>query len=61
MPRVERRLPALLSLPEQLPRVDLEEHKTRYRTLLSIAKQYREHLERFGTVKMWRPKVLTPS
>jgi len=49
--------PALLSLPEQLPRVDFEEHKTRYRTLLSIAKQYREHPERFGVVKMWRPKA----
>ena len=51
--------PALLSLSEQLPRVDYEEHKTRYRTMLSIAKQYREHPERFGVVKMWRPKALT--
>ena len=48
--------PMLLTLPEALPRVDYEEHKTRYRTLLSIAKQYREHPERFGVVKMWRPK-----
>jgi hypothetical protein len=30
---------ALLDLPEQMPRVDFEEHKTRYRTLLSIARQ----------------------
>ena len=49
--------PALLSLPEPLPRVDYEEHKTRYRTLLSIATQYREHPERFGVVKMWRAKT----
>jgi hypothetical protein len=48
--------PMLLGLPEELPRVDFEEHKTRYRTLLSIAKQYRAHPERFGVVKMWRPK-----
>ena len=48
--------PALLTLPEELPEVDFEEHKTRYRTLLSIAKQYREHPERFGVVKMWRPR-----
>jgi hypothetical protein len=49
--------PMLLTLPETLPRVDYEEHKTRYRTLLSIAKQYRENPERFGVVKVWRPKA----
>jgi hypothetical protein len=49
--------PMLLALPEALPRVDFEEHKTRYRTLLAIAKQYRAHPEHFGVVKMWRPKV----
>ena len=47
--------PMLLNLPDELPRVDYEEHKTRYRTLLSIAKQYRENPERFGVVKVWRP------
>ena len=29
--------PMLLNLPDELPRVDFEEHKTRYRTLLAIA------------------------
>jgi hypothetical protein len=47
---------ALLELPEQMPRVDVEEHRTRYRTLLAIARQYRQHPERFGIVKVWRPK-----
>jgi hypothetical protein len=51
--------PALLSLPERPPRVDFEEHKTRYRTLLSIARQYREHPERFGVVQMWRAKAVS--
>jgi len=48
--------PMLLSLPEAMPRVDYEEHKTRYRTLQRIAKIYRKHPERFGIVKVWRPK-----
>jgi hypothetical protein len=52
--------PMLLSLPEAPPRVDFEEHKTRYRTLLSIAKQYRERPEHFGLVKVWRPKHAGP-
>jgi hypothetical protein len=47
--------PMLLELPEELPRVDFEEHKTRYRTLLAIAREYRAHPERFGVVKVWRP------
>ena len=50
---------ALLELSEEMPRVDYEEHKTRYRTLLSIAQQYRTNPERFGIVKVWRPKQVT--
>ena len=46
----------LLNLPEDMPRVDFEEHKTRYRTLLAIKREYRAHPERFGIVKVWRPK-----
>lgn len=53
--------PMLLALPAELPRVDFEEHKTRYRTLLSIAQQYRQHPERFGMVKVWRPPAGAPS
>jgi hypothetical protein len=48
--------PMLLALSEELPRVDYEEHKTRYRTLLAVAREYRAHPERFGVVKVWRPK-----
>lgn len=48
--------PMLLDLPDDMPRVDFDEHKTRYLTLLAIAKQYRAHPERFGIVKVWRPK-----
>jgi hypothetical protein len=48
--------PMLLDLPDHLPRVDYEEHKTRYRTLLAISRQYREHPQYFGVVKVWRPK-----
>ena len=51
---------ALLELPEELPGVDAEEHKTRYRTLLAIARQYRAHPERFGIVKVWRPRTAAP-
>ena len=47
---------ALLELPEEMPRVEVEEHRTRYRTLLAIARQYRAHPERFGVVRIWRPK-----
>jgi len=47
--------PMLLNLSETMPRVDYEEHKTRYRTLLAISKIYRAHPERFGIVKVWRP------
>jgi hypothetical protein len=48
--------PALLSLPPECPRVDFEEHKTRFCTLHAIAAQYRTNPERFGIVKVWRPK-----
>jgi hypothetical protein len=47
---------ALLNLPEQCPRVDFEEHRTRFQTLQAIARQYRSNPERFGIVKVWRPK-----
>jgi hypothetical protein len=46
----------LLSLSDQMPRVSFEQHKTRYRTLLAIAREYRAHPERFGVVNVWRPK-----
>ena len=42
----------------ECPRVDFEEHETRYRTLQAIARQYRAHPECFGIVKIWRPKEL---
>jgi hypothetical protein len=48
--------PALLDLPEQCPLVDVEEHRTRFRTLQAIAAQYRRNPERFGIVKVWRPQ-----
>src|SRR5262249_762434 len=47
---------ALLNLPAECPRVDFEEHKTRFRTLQAIAQQYRSNPERFGIVKVWRPQ-----
>jgi hypothetical protein len=47
---------ALLDLPDECPRVDFEEHKTRFCTLQAIARQYRANPERFGIVKIWRPK-----
>ena len=51
---------ALLALPAECPRVDIEEHRTRFRTLQAIAAQYRAHPERFGIVKVWRPKEYYP-
>jgi hypothetical protein len=51
----------LLSLPEQMPRVSFEQHKTRYRTLLAIAREYRAHPERFGVVNVWRPTDVAPA
>jgi hypothetical protein len=55
---------ALRSLPDDCPRVDFEEHKTRFRTLQAIARQYAASPECFGIVKVWRPKlssVIVPS
>ena len=55
--------PALLGLPDACPQVDFEEHRTRFKTLQAIARQYRENPERFGIVNVWRPKdmaVLAP-
>ena len=46
--------PTLLNLPDEMPLVDFEEHKTRYRTLQAIARQYAANPERFGIVKVWR-------
>ena len=40
----------LRNLPADCPRLDLDEHHTRFRTLQAIARQYR-HPERFGVVK----------
>jgi hypothetical protein len=51
----------LLSLPEEMPRVSFEQHKTRYRTLLAIAREYRAHPERFGVVNVWRPQDIAPA
>jgi hypothetical protein len=47
--------PMLLDLPAECPMVEREEHKTRYRTLQQIGRQYAAHPERFGIVNMWRP------
>jgi hypothetical protein len=47
---------SLLSLPEHCPLVEKEEHKTRYRTLQAIARQYATNPERFGTVNVRRRK-----
>lgn len=47
----------LRNLPQDCPQVDLEEHKTRYRTLQAIARQYAANPERFGIVQVWRPKM----
>jgi hypothetical protein len=55
---------ALRGLPPDCPRVDFEEHKTRFRTLQAIARQYAENPDRFGVVKVWRPKpasISTPA
>jgi hypothetical protein len=49
---------SLLNLPAEFPRFERKEHETRYRTLQSIARQYRAHPERFGVVSIWRPKEL---
>jgi hypothetical protein len=49
--------PTLRDLPKEMPQVDFEEHKTRYRTLQAISRQYATHPERFGIVKLWRHKA----
>ncbi len=46
----------LINLPAECPCVEKEEHKTRFSTLQAIARQYREHPDRFGTVNVWRPR-----
>ena len=51
--------PMLESLPAECPRVDFEEHRTRYRTLQAIAAQYAANPERFGIVKVWRHRTDT--
>ena len=50
--------PMLVALPEEMPEVDHEEHKTRYRTLLAISREYRKSPERFGIVRIWRDREL---
>jgi len=47
---------ALRGLPTECPRVDFEEHKTRFRTLQAIARFYAAKPQCFGIVKVWRPK-----
>jgi hypothetical protein len=47
----------LRNLPGAMPQVEMEEHKTRYRTLQAIARQYATHPERFGIVRVWRHKT----
>jgi hypothetical protein len=46
----------LRHLPADCPRVDFEEHKTRFRTLQAIAGQYAASPHCFGIVKVWRPR-----
>jgi hypothetical protein len=47
----------LRNLPQDCPQVDFEEHKTRYRTLQAIARQYAASPDCFGIVQVWRPKM----
>jgi hypothetical protein len=46
----------LKNLPAACPQVDIEDHRTRYRTLQCIARRYAEAPECFGIVKVWRPR-----
>jgi hypothetical protein len=48
---------ALRNLPKECPRVDFEEHKTRFRTLQAVARQYAASPQCFGIVKVWRPRM----
>ena len=50
--------PMLVALSDEMPEVDHEEHKTRYRTLLLISRHYRKNPERFGIVRIWRDREL---
>jgi hypothetical protein len=52
---------ALRNLPPQCPRVDFEEHRTRFQTLKAIGRQYAVNPERFGVVKVWRPRAANVS
>jgi len=52
---------ALRNLPTECPRVDFAEHKTRFRTLQAIARQYAASPDCFGIVKVWRPKLSSVS
>jgi len=47
---------ALINLPAECPRVEKEEHRTRFRTLQAIARLYRQRPECLGVVKVWRPR-----
>jgi hypothetical protein len=47
----------LCSLPRDCPQVDFDEHKTRFRTLQAIARQYAASPQCFGIVKVWRPRL----
>jgi hypothetical protein len=49
---------ALLNLPAACPRVEKEEHKTRFHTLQAIARLYRKSPDCFGIVKVWRPREM---
>ena len=48
---------ALRNLPPECPRVDFPEHRTRFRTLQAIARQYAARPDCFGIVKVWRPTM----
>jgi len=50
--------PMLRALSGDMPEVDQDDHKTRYRTLLAISREYKKHPERFGIVRIWRDREL---
>jgi hypothetical protein len=52
---------ALRNLQSECPQVDFVEHKTRFRTLQAIARQYAASPDCFGIVKVWRPKLSSVS
>jgi hypothetical protein len=45
---------ALRNLPDECPRVEIEDHRIRFKTLQAIARQYAASPECFGVVKIWR-------